>query len=58
MKQVIMYVLPAAGCTEAPSRQSTRPLINTRLAQLDKHWSEFIPDTQKEQGEDFQDEFL
>ena len=51
MKQVIMYVLLAAGCTEAPSRYSTRPLINTILAQLDKHWSEFIPDTQKEKGE-------
>ena len=58
MKQVIMYVLLAAGCTEAPSRYSTRPLINTRLAQLDKHWSEFIPDKQKEQGEEFQDEVL
>ena len=45
MKQVIMYVLPAAGCTEAPSQYSTRPL--TRLAQLDKHWYEFIPDPQK-----------
>ena len=58
MKQVIMYVLPAAGYTEAPSRYSTRPLINTRLAQLDKYWSMFIPDTQKEQGEEFQDEDL
>ena len=58
MKQVIMYVLSAAGCTEAQSRYSTRALINTRLAQLDKHWSEFIPDTQKEQGEEFQDEVL
>ena len=58
MKQVIMYVLPAAGCTEATSRYSTIPLINTRLAQLDKHWSEFIPDTQKKQGEEFQYEVL
>ena len=58
MKQVIIYVLPAAWCTEAPSRYSTIPLINTRLAQLDKHWSEFIPDTQKYQGEEFQDEVL
>ena len=46
-KQVIIYILPAAGCTEAPSRYPTRPLINTRLAQLDKNWSEFIPDTHK-----------
>ena len=57
-KQVIMHVLLAAECTEAPSLYSTRPLINTRLAQLGKHWSEFIPDTQKEQGEEFQDEVL
>ena len=54
MKQVIMYVLPAAGYTKAPQRYSTRPLINTRLSQLDKHWSEFIPEMQKEQGEWFQ----
>ena len=46
-KKVIMYVLPAAVCTEAPSQYSTIPLISTILAQLDKHWSEFIPDTQK-----------
>ena len=58
MKQVIMYVLPLEGCTEAPSQYSTRPLINTRLAQLDKHWSEFIPGTQKEQGEESQYEVL
>ena len=58
MKYVIMYVLPSSGCTEAPSRYSTRPLINTRLAQLDKHWSDYIPYTQKEQVEEFQDEFL
>ena len=58
MKQVIMYVLPVVGCTEAPSQYSNQPLINTRLAQLDKHWSDFIPDTQNEQGEYFQDEFL
>ena len=45
MKQVIMYVIPAAGCTEVPSRYSTRTLINTRLAQLDQHCSEFIPET-------------
>ena len=58
MKQVIMYVIPAAGCTEAPSQYSTRTLINTRLAQLYKHWSEFIPDMHKEQGEYFQYEVL
>ena len=50
-KKVIMYVLPAAVCTEAPSQYYTRPLINTRLAQLDKHSLEFIPDMQKEQCE-------
>ena len=55
MKQVIMYLIPAAGCTEAPSRQTTISLINTRLAQLDKHWSDYIPDTHKEQGEEFQE---
>ena len=58
MKQVILYVLLAAGCTEAPSRYYTIPLINTILAQLDKHWYQFIPDTQKEQGEQFEDEVL
>ena len=58
MKQVIMYVLPATGYTEAPSQYSARKLINKRLAQLDNNWYEFIPYTQKEQGEDFQAEFL
>ena len=58
MKQGIMYVPPTAGFTEAPSQYSTRPLTNTRLARLDKHWSDFIPDTQKEQGEEFKGEVL
>ena len=58
MKQVIIYVLPVAGCTEAKSRYSTRRVINTRLAQLDKYWYGFIPDTQKEQGGEFQYEVL
>ena len=58
MEQVIMYVLPAEVWTEAPSQYSTRPLIHTILAQLYKHWSEFIPDTQKAQVEEFQDEVL
>ena len=53
-----MYVLPAAGCTEASSQYSTRPLINTRLVQLDKPWSEFIPYTQKDQGGEFKYEVL
>ena len=58
MKQVIVYVLPEAGFAEAPSRYSTGPFIHTRLAQLGKHWSEFIPDAQKERGEEFRDEVL
>ena len=31
MKKIIIYVLPAAGCTQAPSQYSTRSLSNTRL---------------------------
>ena len=58
MKQVIMYVLLSAGFTEAPSKYSTIPLIITILPQLDNQWFEFIHDTHKEQGEDFQDEVL
>ena len=58
MKQVIMYVLPAEECTETPSWYTTISLINKRLAQLDKHWSQYIPDTHKEQGGEFQDQSL
>lgn len=50
MKQDTMYILPVAGFTGAPSRYSTILLITKRLAQLDKHYSECIPDTQKEKS--------
>ena len=38
-----MYVLPAAKCTDLPSRYTTKEHINIRLSELDKHWSEYIP---------------
>ena len=43
LRTVIMYVLPAAKCTDLPSRYTTKEQINTRLFELDKHWSEYIP---------------
>ena len=43
MKTIIMYVLPAAKCTDSPSRYTTKEQINIRLSELDKHWSEYIP---------------
>ena len=53
-----MYVIPATVFNGALSQYSTRPLINIRFEQLDKHWYEFIPDTHKEQGEEFKYEVL
>ena len=44
LKNVIMFVLPLTGATEAPSQYTTRPLIEERLARLEKGWWEYIPD--------------
>ena len=43
LKKIMMYVLPAAKCTDLPSRYTTKEQINIRLSELDKHWSEYIP---------------
>ena len=44
LKNVIMFVLPLTGATEAPSQYSTRPMIEERLNRLEKSWWEYIPD--------------
>ena len=44
LKNVIMFVLPLTGATEAPSQYTTRPMIEERLARLEKSWWEYIPD--------------
>ena len=43
METIIMYVLPAAKCTDSPSRYTTKEQINIRLSKLDKHWLEYTP---------------
>ena len=42
-KTIIIYVLPAAKCTDSPSRYTTKEQINIILSELDNHWSEYIP---------------
>ena len=44
LKNVIMFVLLLTGATEAPSQYTTRPMIEERLARLEKSWWEYIPD--------------
>ena len=44
LKNVIMFVLPLTGATEAPSQYQTRPMIEERLNRLEKSWWEYIPD--------------
>ena len=45
LKILIMYILPASGSSDAPSRYTTRPAIEARLAQLEKSWREYIPES-------------
>ena len=45
LKTVIMYVLPASGLSDAPSRYTTRPAIEAKLAQLEKTWWKYIPES-------------
>ena len=42
LKTIIMYVFPAAKCTDSPSRYTTKEQINIRISELDKHWSEIL----------------
>ena len=40
-----MYVLPASGLSDAPSRYTTKPAIEAELAQLEKSWWEYISES-------------
>ena len=44
LKNIIMFVLPLTGSSDAPSQYTTRPMIEERLTRLEKSWWEYIPD--------------
>ena len=45
LKLVIIYVLPVSGFPDTSSRYTTRPSIEARLAQLERIWCEYIPES-------------
>ena len=43
--------LPAAGATDKPSQYTKQQEMKDCLQQLEKHWSEYVPDSPEENEE-------
>ena len=51
-KTFVSFVLHASGATDKPSQYTKKDEMKARLAELDRHWKEFVPEDSPVVAED------